>query len=252
MNNPLLALTNVSITRGNKEVLSQINWSIFPQEHWVILGSNGCGKSTLLEIASGYLWPTEGQVYLLEGKLGEVYLPDLRAKIGYVAAWVFAHLTDDIPVEDVIASGTDASIGRMVDMSSSLKQKVNEQLEFFEISYLKGRLFGDLSSGEKLKLILARSLINNPSILILDEPFAHLDISTRYHTYDLLNKLSKRANAPSIILVTHYLEDICPFFTHALLLKQGQIHASGLKNDILRPDLLSQLFNIPLRTTPLA
>ncbi len=245
MSKILLELKKISISRGNKQVLSNLSWSVEQGQHWVLMGPNGCGKSTLLEIACGYLWPTEGEVYLLGEKLGETYLPDLRKKVGFVASWVLNRIQEDVPVEDVVASGLDASIGQVDKISASLHKKIDNQLEFFDALELKGRLFGQLSSGEKLKVVLSRSLIKEPSLLILDEPFAHLDMTTRYHCYDLLQKLSKKSKSPGIVLVTHYLEDVCPFFTHALFLKEGAIQASGSKKDILTSGLLSKIYHLP-------
>ncbi len=243
-----LELKNVFIVRGSKQVLSGINWCINPGEHWVLMGPNGCGKTTMLEIASGYLWPTDGEVYLLGGKLGEVYLPDLRREIGFVAPWVLGRIQENVPVEDVIASGLDASIGYVSSISSHFKSQIRHQLEFFEALELQGRHFGELSSGEKLKVVLSRSLISKPRLLILDEPFAHLDLTSRYHCYDFLGKLSREPKGPSIVLVTHYLEDICPFFTHALLLKEGHVQAQGSKKEVISSDLLSQTFHIPKKS----
>jgi len=241
---PLLELKNVSITRGERQVLCGINWSVNRNEHWVLMGPNGCGKTTMLEIISGYLWPKEGEVHLLGEKLGEVYLPDLRKKIGFVAPWVLGRIQDNVPVEDVVASGFDASIGYVGKISPKVKSQIHHQLKFFEATELYSRSFGQLSSGEKLKVILARSLVSKPHLLILDEPFSHLDLSSRYHCYNFLDKLSKTPQGPSIILVTHYLEDICPFFSHALLLKAGSIMVSGKKDMVITPELLSHTFHV--------
>lgn len=248
MNKSLLELKHISIMRGSKQVLSDIHWNIDRKEHWLLMGPNGSGKTTLLEIASGYLWPMEGEVFLLGKKLGEVYLPDLRKKIGFVAPWILNRVQYHIPVEDVIASGLDASIGYMEGLTSSIRRKVDHQLRFFEALDLKGRLFGSLSSGEKLKVILSRSLMSEPHLLILDEPFAHLDLTTRYHCYDLLQKLSKKKGGPSMVLVTHYLEDICPFFTHALMLKDGKMVARGPKKDVITSSLIKKVFHISQRS----
>jgi iron complex transport system ATP-binding protein len=242
----LLDLKNVSIIRAGKRVLRSVHWTTRRGEHWFIMGNNGSGKTTLLEIVLGYLWPSDGEVTVLGERFGRTFLPDLRKRIGYVAPWVFKRVRPFVPVSDVIASGEDASIGLCESPPADLKRRITKQARFFGCAGFLERPFGQLSSGQQLKTILARAMVHSPEILILDEPFSLLDIGSRAGIYKLIEKLGKTKNGPQIILVTHHLEDIRPVFTHGLFLKDGHIAEHGVKQRLLNIKLVAKTFNIPL------
>lgn len=190
----IIALHSVSMTRGGKEVLQDISWTTRQGEHWFIMGNNGSGKTTMMEVIMGYLWPQRGSVSVLGNRFCEVYLQELRRRIGYVSPWIFKHLGDHVPVEDVIASGTDASVGYYNEFTPALHRNIRAQLDFFHCVDLMERRFGTLSSGQQLKVILARSLINDPDIMILDEPFSLLDIGS---CTDILKSSAGKRRDPS-------------------------------------------------------
>jgi iron complex transport system ATP-binding protein len=242
----LLHLKNVSITRAGKRVLRNIDWTTRRQEHWFIMGNNGSGKTTLLEIVLGYLWPTDGEVTVLGERFGRTFLPDLRKRIGYVAPWIFKRVRASVPAHDVIASGEDASIGLCDRPSKDLKRRVAKQAKFFGCEDFLISPFGQLSSGQQLKIVLARAMVHEPEILILDEPFSLLDIGSRAGIYDLIEQLAAKKKGPQIILVTHHLEDIRPVFTHGLFLKDGRIAEQGPKARLLDAKLISRTFGVPL------
>ncbi len=198
-----------------------------------------------MEVVLGYLWPQRGLVSVMSRMYDKVYLQDMRREIGYVSLWVFKRMADYIPVEDIIASGTGASIGYYGPISPSLTEKIEEKLYFFGCEDLLKRKFGMLSSGQQFKIIMYSSLINDPSILILDEPFSLLDIGSRLNMYRYIDLLGRRKGGPQLIMVTHHLDDITATFTHGLLMQEGRIYRQGTKNKILDTGILAGAFDIP-------
>jgi iron complex transport system ATP-binding protein len=241
----LIELRSVSITRGGRAVLCNIDWHTRGGEHWFLMGNNGSGKTTLMEILMGYLWPQQGSVSILGERFGHVYLQDLRKQVGYVSPWIFSHTGDNIPVVDVIASGMDGSVGYGTGISPGTRLLIEQQLAFFQCEGLEKRRFGTLSSGQQLKVMLARSLIGSPRILILDEPFSMLDMGSRYTMYRYIHGICTKHAGPQLILVTHHLDDIQPVFTHGLILKNCRIFARDKRDRILHPRILSEAFDIP-------
>ncbi|MDD4201994.1 MAG: ATP-binding cassette domain-containing protein [Candidatus Omnitrophica bacterium] len=239
-----IKLKNISIIRGEKQVFSNLNWTANKKEHWFIMGNNGSGKTTLIEIIMGYLWPQKGTVEILENTYGKTYIPKIREKIGYLSSWLFKRIKPNVLVKDVIASGKDASIGVCRCVDKSLQIKVKEQMLFFGISEYENTPFGNLSSGEQLKVLFARTIVSSIDILILDEPFCQLDIGQRMKMYRFLKKLSKKTNCPQFILVTHHIEDVIDVFTHGLFLKDGKIAMHGRKQDILKEENINKIFKI--------
>lgn len=238
--------------RSQRKVLRDISWTVRKNENWFVMGNNGSGKTTLLEIILGYLWPQEGEVRVLGEKFGRTYLPDLRKKIGYVAPWVFKRMGEDVPVNEVVASGFDAAVGFVSGkIFVKLQKQINRQLDFFECRSLAKTPFGRLSSGQQLRVVMARALVHQPKLLVLDEPFSLFDIGARMHSYALLQNLSKEPKPPSIILVTHHLEDVTSIFTHGLFLKEGKIVVQGLKQSVLVPASLSKTFSAAIKQIPI-
>jgi len=230
--------------RGGKEILRDISWTTQRGEHWFIMGNNGSGKTTMMEVIMGYLWPQEGSVDVLGNRFGHVYLQELRRRIGYVSPWIFKHLGDYVPVKDVIASGMDASVGFYSKLSPALHEKIRAQLDFFHCTDLIDRRFGTLSSGQQLKVVLARSLINEPDIMILDEPFSLLDIGSRLSMYRYIEKLCLNGKGPQLLLVTHHLDDVISPFSHGLLMKEGRIFYRGRREAVLQSKRLALAFDL--------
>lgn len=245
MNDELIDLKRITAYKGSKQVLKSVDWTTRRGEHWFILGNNGSGKSSLLEIVLGYLWPQSGEVKVLNERYGECYLPDVRCRIGFVAPWVIKRHRPSVPVYDVIASGLDASIGFAGPLSKTRQTMVKRQSKFFGCDPFVKAKFGVLSSGEQMRTVLARAMVNLPEILILDEPFAHLDIRSRAHLYELLNRLAVMKKGPQIILVTHYLEDIGSCFTHGLILKEGRAVLQGPRKKVLNLQVLAKTLDLP-------
>lgn len=238
----LIHLERVTMYRGNKMVLDDFSWKTQRAENWFILGENGCGKTTLVEIIAGYIWPQSGDVTVLGKRYGAVNLCDLRERIGYVSPWIFDRIQNNILLSHVVASGLDASAGFWGDLEDTVFNQVKRLLRLFGINDLYDRPFGECSSGQQLKAILARALINRPEILILDEPFAQLDIGARLNMYTYLTRLSEQRRAPQIIMLTHHLEDVRPFFTHGMIMKEGKILEQGSRRSILNKKTLERFF----------
>lgn len=241
----LICIKNVSIIRGGKRVLKDISWTTLRGEHWFLMGNNGSGKTTLLEIVLGYLWPQKGEVYVLGEKFGRVFLPDLRKRIGFIAPWVLKRIRPSVPVYDVIASGEDSSIGFFGNVSKELDSRVRKEAKLFGCTPFLRSPFGNLSSGQQIRAALARAMVHQSEILILDEPFSHLDICTRARTYDLIERLSRRKGGPQIIMVTHHVEDVRPFFTHGLLIRDGRAAAQGKKEHLFQKNVMGKILEIP-------
>ncbi|MDD3375338.1 MAG: ATP-binding cassette domain-containing protein [Candidatus Omnitrophica bacterium] len=242
--NKIIELKDISIFRGKKQILHHVNWSTYQGQHWFILGNNGSGKTTLLEILMGYLWPQEGSVFILGQQYGKICIPDLRKKIGYVSTWIFNRMYKRYNVEDIVASGIDGSTSYLSEKNTDIVEQVHKMADAFSCVHLLEKSFGSISSGEQFKVILCRALINQPELLILDEPFAFLDIGARQKAYRLIEQIAIKPSAPQIVLVTHHLEDIRSFYTQGMIIKDGKIFQNGSKESILEPDNLNKVFDI--------
>ncbi|NTV30331.1 MAG: ATP-binding cassette domain-containing protein [Candidatus Omnitrophica bacterium] len=240
----VINLSRITVRRGGRVVLKDLDWTTRRGEHWFIMGQNGSGKTTLTELLLGYLWASEGQVEVLGRQFGRASLPELRRFTGYVAPWIFRRMPPETPVEDAVASGWDASVGRYGCISPALRRSVTRWLNFFGCRGLKKRLFGELSSGQQLKVVLARALVHNPALVILDEPFSLLDLGARVRMYRYLEKLALRKDAPQFVMVTHHREDVLPFFNQGLLLKGGKVEFAGERTAALAPARIAAVIGI--------
>ena len=241
---PVISLKNISIRRGGRLVLKNIDWTTRKGEHWFIMGPNGSGKTTLIEILVGYLWPQEGSLSVLGETFGRTNLGALRARVGYVSPWIFKRMPLETRVEDVVASGINGSVGFFGRKSPRLKAAIRTQLRFFGCLDLWGKKFGEISSGQQLKCILARALVHKPGLLILDEPFSLLDLGARIDMYGQLIRLCRGKNPPQLVVVTHHREDLLPILTHGLILKEGRVVSHGSRDRVLSPATLSSVFSV--------
>lgn len=243
----VIDLKDVFLRRGNKEILTNIDWTIEKNEHWAILGLNGSGKTSLLNIISAHQFPTEGEVNVLGNRFGETNLPELRKEIGYVSSSLerFAQMFQNETVERVIVSGKFASFGLYEQPSFSDWERVDELLHDFRLCYLKGKRMNLLSEGEKRRILIARALMNKPRMLIMDEPCSGLDILSREQFLHTLQVVTK--NDSHLVYVTHHVEELMDDITHVLLLKEGGIVASGKKQDVMTDELLTEAYNVPVK-----
>lgn len=243
---PWTRLVEVSFVRNQRLILDNINWDIVRGDHWVVLGANGSGKTTLLELLAGYLWPSRGQITVLGERFGHTDLRDLRKRIGWVGSFLLAQIPPGQKPLDLVVSGKYASIGNFNPPTAQDYEEARELAESFHCAGILDSPYGVLSQGEKQRLLIARALIPQPQLLILDEPCAGLDLVAREQLLKNLNQLGQRPEAPTMILVTHHLQEIMPIWSHVLVLKKGKCLAQGLKEENLVGEVLSDAFGITI------
>ncbi|WP_436501894.1 ABC transporter ATP-binding protein [Actinokineospora sp. HUAS TT18] len=236
-------LTDVGVRRGSTDLLKGVNWSVELDERWVVLGGNGAGKTTLLRLAGAELHPTTGTVHVLGEQLGKVDVFELRTRIGFCSAALAGRVPADELVLDVVVSAGYAVLGRWREQYDQLDTgRAAELLKAMGIAHLADRLFGTLSEGERKRALIARALMTDPELLLLDEPAAGLDLGGREDLVSRLSELALDPDAPATILVTHHVEEIPPGFTHLMLLSAGGVVAQGLIEDVLTSENLSAAF----------
>ena len=243
----VLEISNLRIQRGGVVILDDMNWRVERGQHWVILGANGSGKTSLLSALTGYLMPTAGEISLLGETYGKSDWRELRKKIGLVSSSVRQMMADDEPALETVASGKYAMIDFWGRLSRTDKAKALKLLKQVECEYLAGRPWRVLSQGERQRVLIGRALMAKPRVLILDEPCAGLDPAAREHFLQFIQRLGARKNSPTLVLVTHHVEEIMPIFSHLLVLKNGKVLAAGKKSAALKTKLLSRAFAARLR-----
>lgn len=243
----VIDIKDVSITRDSKYILKEINWSVKKGEHWAILGLNGSGKTTLLNMINGYIFPSRGELKVLGETFGRYDFRELRKSIGWVSTALQERLHGNETAEDTVISGKYASIGLLNKATKEDKVRAKALLDKFSISHLGKRKYETLSQGEKQKVLIARGLMSFPKLLILDEPCTGLDIFSKEQLLVDIEKLSKDPDSPTLIYVTHQIEEILPIFKKTLLMRRGQIHSSGLASEILTEKNLSNFFETPIK-----
>src|SRR5918997_854510 len=217
-------LADVTIVRDGSTLLDKISWTVDETERWVIIGPNGAGKTTLLQVVSAQLHPTSGVAGLLGEVLGTVDVFELRPRIGLTSASLAERVPRSERVHDVVVSASYAVIGRWREAYDELDhERARELLAQLQIDRLADRTFGTLSEGERKRVQIARSLMTDPELLLLDEPAAGLDLAGRESLVRTLGELAQDPYAPASVLVTHHVEEIPPGITHAMLMKPGEV-----------------------------
>ena len=244
---PVLAVSGLSIRRDGTMILRDINWRIAPGEHWVILGGNGSGKTSLLAALTGYLMPTTGAVGVFGKRYGESDWRELRKRIGVVSSSLRQMMAESEPALESVASGKFAMIDYWGKVGRADRIRALGILRQIECEYLAERPWAYLSQGERQRVLIGRALMADPKLLILDEPCAGLDPVARELFLHFVERLGRQANAPTLVLVTHHVEEITPVFTHALLLREGRLLAAGAKAAVLTGKELSRTFGAEVR-----
>lgn len=242
VNPALLRLRGVTYRRGSRSILSDVNWAIAPGQHWALLGANGSGKTTLLKLITGYEWVTEGAVEVLGERFGEVNLRELRKLIGWVSFALDPFLPEHDLAADIVVSGFDASLGLYREVTGVERSQAIAAMHRLGIGCRAEQPYRTLSQGERQRVWIARAMIHRPRLLILDEPCAGLDPAARASLLADLGELLASPGGPTLILVTHHLEEIEPYITHALVLRDGTVVASGRAADVLTSSTLSAAF----------
>jgi len=243
----ILSASNLRIVRGGTVILRAVDWRVQCGEHWVILGANGSGKTSLLSALTGYLMPTSGEISLLGKIYGEADWRELRKQIGLVSSSVRQMMADDELALATVASGKSAMIDFWGRLSRTDKAKALGLLKQVECEYLAARPWRVLSQGERQRVLIGRALMAQPRVLILDEPCAGLDPAAREHFLQFLQRLGAQKKSPTLILVTHHVEEMMPVFSHVLILKNGAVLAAGEKATVMTADNLSQAFAAKLQ-----
>ncbi|SNR35053.1 iron complex transport system ATP-binding protein [Haloechinothrix alba] len=243
LNDLVVHMEGVGVRRGDSDLLSDLTWSVELDERWVVLGSNGAGKTTMLRLAAAELHPTTGEVHVLGEKLGRTDVFELRPRIGFTSTALNGRVPADETVRDVVMSAGYAVVGRWRESYDQLDvRRAGEMLDALGVGHLAGRQFGTLSEGERKRTLIARSLMTDPEMLLLDEPAAGLDLGAREDLVERLSVLADDPDAPAMVLVTHHVEEIPPEFTHVLLLREGRMVTAGLIDDTLTSEALSETF----------
>ncbi|MGV3565028.1 MAG: ABC transporter ATP-binding protein [Nocardioides sp.] len=243
----VLELVDVTVRRGDSVLLDRVSWTVEEDERWVVLGPNGAGKTTLLQIASAQLFPTQGDVDVLEERLGSVDVFELRPRIGLTSAALAERIPRHETVHDVVVSAAYGVLGRWREVYDELDHdRATSLLRELGAKHLAPRTFGTLSEGERKRVQIARALMSDPELLLLDEPAAGLDLGGREDLVSTLSLLAYDPESPATVLVSHHVEEIPPGFTHALLLRKGSVVAAGLLDQTLTEHNLSATFGMPL------
>lgn len=239
----LIDFNEVTVRRSGHTLVGPVTWQVELDERWVVLGPNGAGKTSLLRMAAAELYPTSGSATLLGEVLGKTDISELRPRIGLSSAAVAGRIPSDEKVSDLVVSAGYAVMGRWRERYDDVDtDRAVDILESLGAEHLSDRAYGTLSEGERKRVLIARALMTDPELLLLDEPAAGLDLGGREELVEQLGDLAADPDAPATVLVTHHVEEIPPGFTHALLLNEGDVIAQGLLSDVLTAENLSEAF----------
>jgi iron complex transport system ATP-binding protein len=247
---PAIELRNVSYVANGKTILDSVNWTVRQSDHWAVLGPNGSGKTTLLRIACGYLWPNAGGEVFRKGR-GLVNLPELRKSIGWVTSTLPAQIPAQEKVIRTVISGKFAQIGYWQGFGVAASKKdysaAEKYLAQMGCDDLRDQEFGVLSQGEQQKVLIARARMTKPYLIVLDEPCAGMDPGARENFLATLQAVGNQKRIASLIYVTHHVEEILPLFGKTLILKEGRVLYSGATRAVVKPDVLQELYGVPLQ-----
>lgn len=238
----IISMKNVSYSRQSKNLLEDINWEFKEGERWAILGLNGAGKSTLLRILMAEFWKSSGDLTVLGVEFGRGDIPSLRTKIGVVGSFLAERFPIDLTAEQIVLTGKYKSSILYKEYGQAEIDEAAAMLREIRAGHLIGRTYASLSQGERQLLLIARSLMENPAILILDEATVGLDLLARERLLQHIDHICQLPTAPAIIYVTHHAEEITSNFSHVLLLKEGKVLTQGPKEKILTPELLGDFY----------
>ena len=242
-----MELSDISVRRGDRVILGPLNWKVLEGERWVILGPNGAGKTTLLQICSSLIHPTTGEINILGEKLGKVDVFELRTRIGLTSSALVEQFPPDELVMDVVLTAAYAMLGRWQEKYDLWDEsRAMALLTALGVRELGERLFGSLSEGEKKRVQIARALMADPELLLLDEPASSLDLGGREDLLRRIESLSKDPLAPATVIVTHHIEEIPVGTTHALLLREGAVVAQGEVASVITDQNLTQAYGLAI------
>ncbi len=243
----VLQLSGVSVVREGNPILSDVTWKVKDDERWVVLGPNGAGKTTLLQLAAAMIHPTSGKVKILDDQLGAVDVFELRPRIGFASTAIARRFPANETVLDVVLTAAYSVTGRWNEQYEEIDtRRARRVLAEWKLDHLETRRFGDLSDGEQKRVQIARSVMTDPELLLLDEPAASLDLGAREELLQLLGGYASAKHAPAMVMVTHHVEEIPLGFGNALLLSGGKITAAGPIDEVITAENLTSTFGLPL------
>ncbi len=238
---------SVSVLRPGKLLLDSVSWRVHDDERWVVLGPNGAGKSTLMQIIGAYTYPSSGTAQILGERLGETNVQELRTQIGHSGTAVAEKIPPGETVHDVVLSASHAVLGRWRETyEDEDEQRAEQIMGELGVRALARRTFGTLSEGERKRTLIARALMTDPELLLLDEPGAGLDLGAREDLLASLEVLSTAPGAPVMVMVSHHVEEIPAGFTHVLMLREGRVVAQGPMAETMTPENLGATFGMRL------
>lgn len=244
----VLALRSVTFVRDQRAILDDVDWTVTRGQHWLVLGANGSGKTTVLRIAALYEHPTSGTVEVLGETLGRTDVRVLRRRVGYASAALAAQLRPELRATDIVMTARNAALEPWWHTyTDDDRARAVECLERMGVGRFADRSLGTLSSGEQQRVMLARTLMNDPGVILLDEPSARLDLGGREQLVGALAELVADPASPPVVLVTHHVDEVPVGVTHTMLLRDGRVLAQGPIDDVLTADALSDCFSMPLR-----
>ncbi|WP_232524924.1 ABC transporter ATP-binding protein [Nocardioides mangrovicus] len=243
----MLELADVSVRRGQATLLDRVTWSVDEADRWIVLGPNGAGKTTLVQVCGAQIHPSGGVAGILGEVLGTTDVFELRPRIGLTSAAVAERIPREEKVGDVVISASYAVLGRWREHYDELDhERAHTLLVEVGADHLVERTFGTLSEGERKRVQIARALMTDPELLIMDEPAAGLDLGGREDLVSTLSNLARDDTSPATVLVSHHVEEIPPGFTHALMLRNGQVVAAGPIREVMTAEALSETYQMPL------
>lgn len=242
-----LEFTDVVVRREGRDIVDRVTWNVSEDQRWVVLGPNGAGKTTLLQLADTLMHPTSGTVTILGETLGRTDVFEIRPRIGFASSAMARRIPRDETVLNTVMTAAYSVLGRWNEQYEGIdERRARRVLADWKLEHLSERLFGTLSDGEQKRVQIARAVMTDPELLLLDEPTASLDLGSREELLQLLSGYAASPVTPAMIMVTHHVEEIPVGFTHVLLLRAGRVVASGPIAEALTADALSEAFGMPI------
>lgn len=243
----VLEFSDVVVRRDSRNIVDHLDWTVDDDQRWVILGPNGAGKTTLLQLADTLMHPTSGTVSILGERLGRTDVFELRPRIGFASSAMAKRLPGDETVLNVVLTAAYSVLGRWNEEYEDLdERRALRVLAEWKLDHLADRTFGTLSDGEQKRVQIARAIMTDPELLLLDEPSASLDLGAREELLGLLSGFAQAPTTPAMVMVTHHVEEIPIGFTHVLLLRDGAVVASGPIAEALTAETLTETFGAPI------
>lgn len=238
----MIHIENIHLYRNDKKILNDLSWHVQKGQHWAILGLNGSGKTTLLKVINGYIWPNEGKVQVLGETYGKTYIPKLRTRIGWVSNAMIDNFNWQDNAIEIVLSGKFGALRLFNDVTEEEIDHAVSIMKHFHCDHLANKSFEHLSQGERQRVQIARAIMADPEILILDEPCGGLDLIERENLLQTIEQIAQAENDPTLIYVTHHVEEILPCFSHVLLMKDGKNVEANAREVVLTDELLSDFF----------